>query len=275
VSDQNHYGWFSGVVDNASCLCRYTDDVQGQLWFSKSAIGHRNGLAIRIYGDKGSAEWLQINPENLILAYGDGRREVLDRASAVEVTDQRRYNRFKAGHPAGFLEAFANLYTDIADALLQYKDTGKWVSQQVFSAELALEGMYFLEAMVNSAKTHSWQLVGNVNNDSSSQIYHQKNKGVGEIDMSYATPMCMNRNTDLEIRTFIISLLQKKSKLPINFNDTSDFIDEGIVDSMALIKFTLELESQFDIEILDADIESEDFRSVASLVRMIECKLNI
>lgn len=160
VSDQNHYGWFSGVVDNASCLCRYTGDIQGQFWFSKSALGHRNGLRIRVYGDHGSAEWYQANPEELVLSFVDGRREILDRAAAVEISNQRRYNRFKAGHPAGFVEAFANLYSDIADGLREYKRTGAWQSSEVFSAELALEGMQFLEAMVQSVKTRAWQDVG-------------------------------------------------------------------------------------------------------------------
>jgi predicted dehydrogenase len=160
VSDQNHYGWFAGVVDNATCLCRYTGEVQGQLWFSKSALGHRNGLRIRIYGAQGSAEWYQLNPEELRLSYGDGRREILDRAAAVEVSNQRRYNRFKAGHPAGFIEAFANLYYDIADGVEQYKRTGAWHSEEVFGADLALEGMHFLEAMVSSSKSQAWQAVG-------------------------------------------------------------------------------------------------------------------
>jgi predicted dehydrogenase len=160
VSDQNHYGWFAGVVDNATCLCRYTGEVQGQLWFSKSALGHRNGLRIRIYGDQGSAEWYQLNPEELALSHVDGRREILDRASAVEVSNQRRYNRFKAGHPAGFIEAFGNLYCDIADGLQQYQRTGTWHSGEVFSADLALEGLNFLEAMVSSSKSQAWQTVG-------------------------------------------------------------------------------------------------------------------
>lgn len=159
VSDQNHYGWFSGVVDNASCLCRYSGDVQGQLWFSKSALGHRNGLRVRIYGDRGSAEWYQLNPEELIMSFSDGRHEIVDRASAVEVSNQRRYNRFKAGHPAGFVEAFANIYSDIADSLQQYKQTDAWASDEIFSAELSLEGMHFLEAMVCSANSRSWQVV--------------------------------------------------------------------------------------------------------------------
>ncbi len=160
VSDQNHYGWFAGVVDNASCLCRYTNDVQGLLWFSKSALGYRNGLRVRIYGDRASAEWYQLNPEELSISNIDGSRETVDRTSAVAIANQRRYNRFKAGHPAGFIEAFANLYQDIADALLQYKRSGSWHSGEVFSVELALEGMHFLEAMVASTKSRAWQSVG-------------------------------------------------------------------------------------------------------------------
>jgi len=159
VADQNHYGWFNGIVDNASCLCRYTGDIQGQFWFSKSALGHRNGLKLRIYGDQGSAEWYQSNPEELSLAWPDGRREILDRSGIAEISSQKRYNRFKAGHPAGFLEAFANLYSDIADGLEEYKRTGTWRSTEVFGAELVLEGMRLLEAMVLSAKTKAWQPV--------------------------------------------------------------------------------------------------------------------
>ncbi|MEK7856197.1 MAG: gfo/Idh/MocA family oxidoreductase, partial [Acidobacteriota bacterium] len=129
---------------------------QGQFWFSKSALGHRNGLNLRIYGSEGSAEWCQANPEELLLAFSDGRREILDRASAVSVANQLRYNRFKSGHPAGFIEAFANLYADIADCLLAYRTEGEWHSEEVYGADLAFDGLRFLEAMAKSAKTGAW-----------------------------------------------------------------------------------------------------------------------
>ena len=160
VSDQSSFGWFSEIIDNVTCLCRYSDSVQGQMWFSKSALGQRNGLRFRIYGSKASAEWFQLNPEELLISHADGRREILDRASSVEVTNLPRYNRFKAGHPAGFIEAFANLYSDIADGLKQYKATGQWQSEEVFSAESALEGLHMLEAMRKSVDTKAWQSLG-------------------------------------------------------------------------------------------------------------------
>jgi predicted dehydrogenase len=158
VSDQNSYGWF-GVIDNVTCLCRYTKGIQGQFWFSKSALGHRNGLRLRIYGSKAAAEWYQANPEELVLCFLDGRRQILDRAASVHVTSQRRYNRFKAGHPAGFVEAFANLYGDVWDCLRQYKESGKWSSEEVFSVELALEGLAMFDAMQESARVRTWHKV--------------------------------------------------------------------------------------------------------------------
>ncbi|WP_426147319.1 acyl carrier protein [Polaromonas sp. DSR2-3-2] len=75
------------------------------------------------------------------------------------------------------------------------------------------------------------------------------------------------------IRLFVLGLLQKKSRLPKDFDDTSDFIKAGIVDSIGIIKFILELEFRFNVEIEDADIESEGFRSVQGLVTMIDRKV--
>lgn len=159
VSDQGSFGCFAEVIDNVTCLCRYSEGIQGQLWFSKSSLGHRNGLRLRIYGSKGAAEWIQTCPEELHLSYADGRREIVDRASGALIAGKKRYNRFKAGHPDGFLEAFANLYGDIAEALCQYQRTGNWRSGEVFGAELALEGLLFFEAMAESVKTRKWQTV--------------------------------------------------------------------------------------------------------------------
>lgn len=155
VADQRSYGWFD-VMDNVTCLCRYTGNIQGQLWYSKSALGHRNGLRLRVYGTEASAEWHQFTPEDVLLSFKDGRRQILDRGATVHVTHQRRYNRFKAGHPAGYIEAFANLYTDIADALAMYKANGTWEHDEVFSADVAAEGLRVLEAIVASAQTNGW-----------------------------------------------------------------------------------------------------------------------
>jgi len=159
IADQNSYGWFPGVIDNVACLCRYTEGIQGQIWFSKSALGNRNGLRFRIYGSEASAEWYQANPEDLVLCQKDGSRTIVDRASSVEVANLRRYNRFKAGHPAGFIEAFSNVYFDIADCLIQYKETGRWESKDVFDVRMLLNDISFCEKMIASIDSRSWQKV--------------------------------------------------------------------------------------------------------------------
>jgi len=159
ISDQASDGWFKNIIDNVTCLCRYSNNIQGQIWFSKSALGHRNGLEISIYGTKGSVKWVQMNPEELIISFVDGHKQILDRASNVNVADQAKYTRFKAGHPAGFIEAFANLYCDIEKALIEYKETGKWKSEEVFGADLATDGLKFMETMVLSSKTKKWEQV--------------------------------------------------------------------------------------------------------------------
>tara|TARA_R110001592_G_scaffold27683_1_gene102025 strand:- start:460 stop:1599 length:1140 start_codon:yes stop_codon:yes gene_type:complete len=156
VSQQGTYGFFPDVVDNVYCICNYEEDIQGQMWFSKSAIGHRNGLRVRVYGSKASAEWYQMNPEELVLSHIDGRREIIDRSSSSVSQYTRDFGRFKPGHPEGFLEAFANLYSDLADGLEEYKETGKWELEEYYGSDIALEGLRMLEGMVNSHEKKVW-----------------------------------------------------------------------------------------------------------------------
>ncbi|MDE2600353.1 MAG: Gfo/Idh/MocA family oxidoreductase [Rhodocyclaceae bacterium] len=157
VADHASEGWFSGIVDDFACLAHYENNIRGQLWFSKSSLGHRNGLRLRIYGTEASAEWFQANPEELLISHVDGRREILDRAGNVALAAQPRYNRFKSGHPAGFIEAFANLYADLADALIEFRRDGKWQGEAEYGAQIALEGLRMLEAMERSCRTRAWE----------------------------------------------------------------------------------------------------------------------
>ncbi|UZE97560.1 Gfo/Idh/MocA family protein [Alkalimarinus alittae] len=156
VADQASYGWFKDVVDSVTCMLRYTDDIRCQMWFSKTALGHRNGLKVRVFGDRGSAEWLQVQPEELLLSYINGKREIVDRASFVSEACLPRYNRFKAGHPAGFIEAFANIYCDMADCYFEYKNTGTYTSREVYGVSHAVEGLQLFEAIALSVKKRCW-----------------------------------------------------------------------------------------------------------------------
>jgi acyl carrier protein len=75
-----------------------------------------------------------------------------------------------------------------------------------------------------------------------------------------------------DIRSFILALLGKKNPLPPGFDGHTDFIAGGIIDSMAIIKFLVELEAHFDIAIDEDELASEQFRTVDGLVTMIAAK---
>lgn len=164
VSDTSSFGWFPEVVDNVSCMAKYKNGMKSQMWFSKSALGHRNGLRVRVYGTKGSAEWFQMQPEELIYNTIDGDRMIIDRASSnINIANELRYNRFKAGHPAGFVEAFGNLYFDIAEKLSQYKIDKNHNIDWSYDATQATIGLEVFEAIQSSSIENRWVKLKGIN----------------------------------------------------------------------------------------------------------------
>jgi len=97
-----------------------------------------------------------MNPEELIFNTINGERIILDRASKVSISNQIRYNRFKSGHPAGFIEAFGNLYVDIAEKLRQYKINNNHKINWSYTAEQATVGLKIFKAIEKSAKENKW-----------------------------------------------------------------------------------------------------------------------
>lgn len=159
VADQTTFGLFPQIVDNVGALAQYTNNVKVQIWFSKTALGNRNGLRIRVYGSEGSAEWFQLEPETLKTCDLRGNVCLRDRTGDVKIANQLRYNRFKAGHPAGFIEAFANYYQDIADCLGQFRANGAFESEYVCGINTSLEGLSMMQAAAVSAKSQKWECV--------------------------------------------------------------------------------------------------------------------
>ena len=147
---------YDGVIDDVTVLLRYDNGMNGIFWMSKAALGTRNGLSLRIFGTKGSIEWKQMEPENLWLSYSDGTRINMDRASSTKLCGEPRYNRYAPGHPAGFVEAFANLYSDIADALILYRKTGKHNNPYVFGVNHAISGLKLFSAVSESNHSNCW-----------------------------------------------------------------------------------------------------------------------
>jgi predicted dehydrogenase len=160
IGEEASYGKLPDIVDNVYSILRYENDMRVQAWWGKTALGHRNGLRIRVYGEIASAEWYQMDPEILRWSDNDGHHYLLDRGSSEAKTAQElRYNRFKPGHPSGFIEAFANLYADFAYEIRGFKQGELIRSPFVYGAQHAFDGMRVMEAISKSAKNQSWILL--------------------------------------------------------------------------------------------------------------------
>lgn len=157
VATQAHHGRVSTVADYISCIARYPDDIDVNMWYGKCALGQRNGLRVRVFGDRGAAEWYQMNPEELRFADAYANVRLIDRVSpGTLIANLPRYERFKAGHPAGFLEAFANLYWDLADAVVEFDETRRRTSPYVYGAASAAAGLRMLETIAASSSERVW-----------------------------------------------------------------------------------------------------------------------
>lgn len=152
----SRYSTYPGIVDDVHMWMRYENGMRSSYWITKTAIGSRNGLKLRVLGDKASAEWYQLESEQLNISYLNGSHSIIDRGGQAIVASQSRYNRMKVGHPSGFLEAFANLYGDIADGVWNWKETKKATSDYVFGAETAVNGLRIFHKARESFEASSW-----------------------------------------------------------------------------------------------------------------------
>jgi hypothetical protein len=144
------------VIDDVNIWLEFDDSSKASMWMSKAALGYRNGMAVEVFGTKCSALWVQMNPEVLNLSYFDGSKNIIDRGCECLVANDARYARMTSGHPSGFIEAFANLYYDIADSLEEFLETGSYNNPYVFGLEHALEGLNIFETAGNAHNAPNW-----------------------------------------------------------------------------------------------------------------------
>jgi predicted dehydrogenase len=106
------------VHDYGHLLLRLEGGARGSMWVTNSAAGAEHGLHIRVFGDKGGLEWHQEEPNRLLHRPLGGFAQVLTRGRPGLSKEAKRATRIVLGHPEGFHEAFANLYTDAAEAIV-------------------------------------------------------------------------------------------------------------------------------------------------------------
>ncbi|WP_217701827.1 Gfo/Idh/MocA family protein [Pseudooceanicola sp. HF7] len=159
AADLQSFGAGRQLDDNAHILLRYEGGARGMLWCSQVAPGNENGLRLRLYGEKGGLEWAQEDPNYLwFTPHGDATRR-LTRNGPGAIEASTSVSRIPAGHPEGYLEGFATIYTEAAEAIraVQGGQTREAVMGVLPGIGAGLEGMAFIRACVASAgKNAAW-----------------------------------------------------------------------------------------------------------------------
>lgn len=144
------------VDDNVHVLLRFKGGARGMLWASQVAPGNENGLKLRVYGTKGGLEWVQADPNYLwYTPFGEPKR-LITRGGAGAGKAAARVTRVPSGHPEGYLEGFANLYTEVARAIQVRRQGKKNPDKDIQFPGLddGLKGVAFIEATVKSSKAN-------------------------------------------------------------------------------------------------------------------------
>ena len=141
------------VDDNAHVMLRFAGGARGMLWSSQVAPGNENALRIRIYGETGGLEWAQEDPNYLWhTPFGEPKR-LITRGGAGSGDEAGRVSRTPPGHPEGYLEGFANIYSEAAEAIVAAR-TGAPVPDHVVYPTVhdGLKGVQFVSACVKSSQ---------------------------------------------------------------------------------------------------------------------------
>jgi predicted dehydrogenase len=145
--------------DNAQVMLRYANGARGALWASQVAPGNENNLRIRIYGSKGGIEWRQEHPNQLHWSPFGQPTQVIARGTGAVNEAAARVSRIPSGHPEGYLEAFATLYAEIAQAIRAARQGGPKADKAAHFPTLdeGIQGVAFIEAVVaSSARGGRW-----------------------------------------------------------------------------------------------------------------------
>jgi predicted dehydrogenase len=145
--------------DDSSMLLKFANGATGVLLATQVAAGEENNLNIRVYGEKGGLEWKQEDPNTMILKWLGRPKEIIRAGQAYLTDNAKRFTRTPAGHPEGYLEAFANIYREFTKAVRDYKP-GKKLNLSKYDipgVDDGVRGMQFVQTAVKSSgSTRKW-----------------------------------------------------------------------------------------------------------------------
>jgi len=149
------------VDDNAHVMLRFNNGARGMLWSSQVAPGNENALRLRIYGENGGLEWAQEDPNYLWHTPFGEPKQLITRGGAGAGDAAARMSRIPPGHPEGYLEGFANIYSEAAEAIVAARTGGKAASEVLYpTVQDGLKGVQFVSACVkSSADNAAWTVL--------------------------------------------------------------------------------------------------------------------
>ncbi|MFD1198645.1 Gfo/Idh/MocA family protein [Brucella gallinifaecis] len=144
--------------DNAHVMLRFAGGAKGMLWCSQVAPGNENALRLRVYGTKGGIEWAQEDPNRLWFTPFGEQKRLITRGGAGVGASATRVTRIPSGHPEGYLEAFATIYTEAANAIEAKRDNRSLDSAVIYpTVDDGVKGVAFIDACVRSSnKNGGW-----------------------------------------------------------------------------------------------------------------------
>ena len=141
--------------DDGNMLLRYKNGAKGILYASQISTGDENNLNIRVYGTKASLEWHQEHPNELIVKFAEQPRQIHRRGNVYNGAQCQKFTRLPFGHPEAFIEAFANVYLGVAEAISD-RITGENSGEYDFpNIDDGVAGMAFIDAAVRSSQQNA------------------------------------------------------------------------------------------------------------------------
>ena len=147
--------------DDGNVLLRFDNGARGILTASQVAAGEENNLRIKIYGEYAGLEWAQMEPNTLTIRWNEKPVQIFRTGGPDLCPEAEAHTRLPSGHPEGYLEAFANIYRNVAHCI-QARLSGEEADNIYLdfpSAEDGVRGMAFVEAVVQSNIKNTWMQV--------------------------------------------------------------------------------------------------------------------
>ena len=143
--------------DNVHMLLRFAGGAKGSLWATQVAPGNENNLRLRVYGEKAGIEWHQESPNELSFTPLGQPKQIIRRGSAGTGRAAAHATRIPSGHPEGYLEAFAQLYSDLAEQIISRREkrAPDPLALLVPTVEDGVEGVRFIKTALESSKNGS------------------------------------------------------------------------------------------------------------------------